>query len=325
MRNKLANTVALVYEELLNRGVVAEIVSTRPSLIKYEIDGRVHYLHSVVSDNESAVAYVVAQNKWLTSMVCDDLGVPHPTSLTVKDYSVEAVEFLREHKNIAVKPLSGAHGNGITLSIDSRDALKSAISVAKEYDSTILLQEMVGGDDIRLVFVGGIFAAAICRTPAQVVGDGRHTLRELIGIENMSPDRGGDVFADTHRKKIPISHATSYLGHRYETEVPGAGQEVRVVGPANLGTGGWARDVTDEAPSCLIRDAKKIVDTLQFSVCAVDFLYSSPDDYCLIEINSAPGLNIHDDGRFGPPRGVVALYVDNLLLRGTPIDNSFVK
>lgn len=326
MKNKLANTAALIYEELRNRGVSVTVVSKHPSLLKYEIHGQVHYIHSVVSDNESAVAYAVAQNKWLTSVVCNDLKVSHPVSLTVEGDSSEAEEFLAEYKKIAVKPLSGAHGNGITLNVDNRDALKLAISVAKKYDSSILLQQMVDGEDFRIVFVGGVFVAAIRRTPAQVIGDGKHTLRELIDSENESPDRGGDVLGVSTRKRIPLIHAKSFLGFRYESEIPKAGQQVQVVGPANLGTGGWARDATDEVPTNLINDAKKIVDSLRFSVCAIDFLYSGPNSYYLIEVNSAPGLNIHDDGRFGRSRGVVAAYVDHLLrTSGGTIDNSYIK
>ena len=48
----------------------------------------------------------------------------------------------------------------------------------------------VAGNDYRCLVIGGKVAAIAERVPASVVGDGAHTVRELVDIANADPRRG---------------------------------------------------------------------------------------------------------------------------------------
>ncbi len=68
--------------------------------------------------------------------------------------------------------------------------------------SDVLVEENVQGKDFRFLVVGTHLVAAACRIPAQVTGDGVHTVAELVARENTNPRRG-----DNHAlnlSKIPL-------------------------------------------------------------------------------------------------------------------------
>src|SRR5690606_11791208 len=112
---------------------------------------------------------------------------------------------------------------------------------------TVIVEKMLMGHDFRALVVGGKLIAAARREPASVSGDGVHTLRELIRMENENPLRG-----DGHRK--PLSRilldatARDFLRRRSINldAIPPAGKSVQLRETANLSTGGTSIDVTDE-------------------------------------------------------------------------------
>lgn len=306
----LRMTARLVYFELKRRGIDPRILSENPSLITFAHNEKQRYVHSVLSDKENALAYAVAQNKALTAALCEHLSIPHP-HICVYENIEQASAFQHEVGTLVVKPLDGAHGNGVTLNVTNTEDITAAVTLAQQYSDKILLQQMVAGEDYRIVFIGGEYAAAINRIPASVIGDGEHTLAALIAKVNEDPSRGPTTSVSV-RKHISLPAARQFLGERYESEVPAKDVIVRVVGAANIGTGGTARDVTAEMPEGMIAMARKIVHELNMGICAVDFMWDGERAY-LIELNATPGIDIHDDEKYGQPQGVITKFVDYLL------------
>src|SRR5690606_38844086 len=88
--------------------------------------------------------------------------------------------FLAQTKRVVVKPLRGEQGAGITVDVQSVDGLHRAIDSARAHCPSVLLEEFVEGDDLRLIVIAGELVAAAIRRPAEIVGTGRHRIRELI-------------------------------------------------------------------------------------------------------------------------------------------------
>jgi D-alanine-D-alanine ligase-like ATP-grasp enzyme len=53
-----------------------------------------------------------------------------------------------------------------------------------------MVERYLPGHDFRLLVIGNKLVAAARRDPPQVVGDGKHTVRELVDIVNADPRRG---------------------------------------------------------------------------------------------------------------------------------------
>ena len=54
----------------------------------------------------------------------------------------------------------------------------------------MIVERYIPGNDFRLLVVGNTLVAAARRDPPQVIGDGVHTVRELVEQVNSDPRRG---------------------------------------------------------------------------------------------------------------------------------------
>ena len=66
-----------------------------------------------------------------------------------------------------------------------------------------MVEKYLPGNDFRLLVVGERLVAAARRDPPHVIGDGVHTVRELVDIVNSDPRRG-------------TGHATSLTKIRFD-------------------------------------------------------------------------------------------------------------
>ena len=72
-----------------------------------------------------------------------------------------------------------------------------------------MVEKFLPGNDFRLLVVGDKLVAAARRDPPQVIGDGVHTVRELVDSVNQDPRRGD-------------GHATSLTKIRFDDIAVGA-------------------------------------------------------------------------------------------------------
>jgi D-alanine-D-alanine ligase-like ATP-grasp enzyme len=71
-----------------------------------------------------------------------------------------------------VKPARGEQGQGITVGVRTEDELIEAVELARRFCEDVLLEEIVEGEDLRVLVIGGEVVAAAVRRPATVRGTG---------------------------------------------------------------------------------------------------------------------------------------------------------
>ncbi len=86
---------------------------------------------------------------------------------------------------VVVKPKDGNQGKGVTVNVTTREQLIAAYAAATEFGDDILLEKYIPGNDFRLLVIGGKLVAAARRDPLQVIGDGKHSVRELVEQVNL--------------------------------------------------------------------------------------------------------------------------------------------
>ena len=148
--------------------------------------------------------------------------------------------------------------------------------------------------------------AAAVRRPAEVVGDGRHPVAELVRATSRRRERatGGE-------SRIPLDDITAEVvaeaGYAMD-DVPPNGERIQVRRTANLHTGGTIEDVTDRLHPEIAAAAVRAAEALGIPVTGIDFLV--PDvggpDYVFIEANERPGLANHE------PQPMAERFVDLL-------------
>ncbi|MGE3805604.1 MAG: cyanophycin synthetase [Gemmataceae bacterium] len=271
------------------------------------------------TDRTGAIAESIAQDKQLTRGLLKAIGVPVPTGRPVADEEDAWQAATELAVPVVVKPQYGNHGRGVATNLTSREQVLHAFRAAREEGSSILVETFAPGDDYRLLVVNGTLVAAACREPAQVIGDGRSTIEQLVEIVNRDPRRSdghSTVLSFIKLDAIGLQ-VLAEQGHS-PTSVPAAGEKVLIRRNGNLSTGGTATDVTDQVHPETARRAVEAAGVIGLDIAGIDVValdISQPLDgqgAAVVEVNAGPGLRMHLEPSAGQPRAVGAAIVDSL-------------
>jgi cyanophycin synthetase len=293
------------------------------SLVQLGYGAKRRFVQAAESSQTSAVAVEIACDKALTKRLLRQAEIPVPGGVIVAsaEEAVKALDDLRPP--LAVKPLDGNQGKGVTLNVRTAAELAAAYEAAAGYSADVVIEECFLGKDFRVLVVDGKVVAASERAPAQVTGDGTRTVGELIEAENRDPLRG-----EGHEKpltQIRVDDALiGYLTRRGRglADVPAAGEAVPLRETANLSTGGTAADVTELVHPDVAAMCERAARVIGLDICGVDLIL--PDIAAplprsgggVIELNAAPGLRMHHYPSRGKPRDAGAAIVEVLFPGG---------
>lgn len=284
-------------------------------------------IQAAITSNTSLIGVETAGNKRLTKMMLEDAGVPVPRGTVVRKLAsaVEDAEWLGYP--VVIKPHDGHHGKGVTTNIANEQELVEAFERAKETSDKVIVEHYFTGNDYRLLVVDGKFVAAAKRKPAEVIGDGQHTIAELIDIENLNPDRG--YGHENVMTRLKVSSVTEHLleksGYTMDTVLKD-GENFYLELTANLSTGGSAEDVTNDVHKTNRFLAERIAKIVGLDIAGIDVMAEtiskpiSKAGGAVIEVNAAPGLRMHLSPAKGSPRNVAVPIIDMLFPKGKPHD-----
>ncbi len=97
--------------------------------------------------------------------------------------------------SIVVKPSHGSRSRHTYTGITSEKGLIAAFHKAKQLSPWVVVEEELQGMVYRGTLIGGKLQGVARREPAHVVGDGVHTIQELMNEENKNPLRKGPLFS----------------------------------------------------------------------------------------------------------------------------------
>ena len=284
----------IIVDEARRRGILVEVTDAAGGFFRLSYGGQTVKCRESLSEFTTAVAMSICDDKAVTRRMVEAAGVRVPEQMSA-DAGEEAIAaFLGKHGRLVVKPARGEQGRGVFVGLESLEDVQGAIEAARKFADTVLLEECVEGQDLRLVVINYRLVAAAIRRPACVVGDGRRTIRQLIEAQSRrrSAATGGE-------STIPLDAETAKVvaaaGHDLDTVLE-EGTELEVRKTANLHTGGTIHDVTDGVHPTLVEAAVKVARAIEIPVVGVDFMVKSPrgPDYAFIEANERPGLANHE-------------------------------
>ncbi len=295
----------IIADEALRRGVEVEVLDAQWGELRLTSGGRSIVTRESLSELTSAVAMSRCDDKAVTRRILEGAGLRVPGGAPATGGDAD-LDLLERFGSVVVKPARGEQGAGITVGVDRPDELRQAIERAARVDSNVLIEECCDGEDLRIVVIDHKVVAAAVRRPAAVLGDGCHTVEQLIAAQSRrrAAATGGE-------STIPIDEVTvSILADQGLAldSIPGDGERIEVRGTANLHTGGTIHDVTEELHPALADAAVVASRTLEIPVTGLDLLV--PDvtgaDYVMIEANERPGLANHE------PQPTAAAFIDLL-------------
>ncbi|MBT8087246.1 MAG: cyanophycin synthetase [Gammaproteobacteria bacterium] len=282
-------------------------------------------IQATTTGRTSNIAVELASDKEETNGILRDLGLPVPRQELVRNRedAVRAAE--RIGYPVVLKPLAGNHGRGVAINLRNADEVQSGFDKAREHGSTIIVESYIEGFDHRLLVVNGQLVAAAKRVPGHVVGDGKHSIRELVDIVNQDPRRG--VGHEKVLTRLEFDHQAerllAKLSYDHET-VPEKGEVVYLRSTANLSTGGTAIDVTDVIHPDNREMAIRAINAIDLDIGGVDFLTRDISESYrdagggICEVNAGPGFRMHVAPSEGTPRDVAGPVIDMLFPPDTP-------
>jgi len=274
---------------------------------------------------EGHLATDIALNKDLTNRLIRNAGLPVPQSIRVKDEEEAAVAARAIGYPVVLKPLDGNHGRGVGVNLRDEGDVRAhyPLARAETHTGTVLVETFLPGKTYRVLVVGGRAIAATEEVPAHVVGDGLHTLLQLVKLTNDDPRRGRG--SESLLVRISLDEAAIHLAQQQgygSNDIPPVGQCVQLVRTAHISLGGISIDRTDELHPYNALIAEQAARVIGLSVAGIDLI--APDigwsvretGGGICEVNAGPGLGLHAEPVEGKPRDVARPVIELLFPPG---------
>lgn len=284
-------------------------------------------IRATMTSRTPAIAVDIASDKNLTNRLLDSAGLPVPKSEVVRSADAAVSAAHRISFPCVVKPLDGNHGRGVHLDLRSDDAVRAAVEGARAESRSgdLVVETFINGNDYRCLVIGGRVAAIAQRVPASVVGDGKHSVAQLVEATNADPRRGIGHEKVLTRIKIDDAAVELVRAQGFEMDdVPPKDARVKLALTGNMSTGGTSIDRTIEAHPDNVEIAEMAARVIGLDVAGIDFI--CPDisvpvretGGAIVEVNAAPGFRMHSHPTEGEPQYVAKPVIDLLFPPGAP-------
>ncbi len=280
---------------------------------------------ATITCKTSNIAVDIACDKEETKRMLDAASIPVAKGDICVDEEDLQNTINRIGYPVVLKPLDGNHGKGASINVTTWEAAVQGLTFAKKYSRRVIVEKFITGFDFRVLVIDNKVVAAAQRVPAHVVGDGKHSIQQLIEITNKDPRRG--YGHENVLTEITVDRDTDDLlaKKNYTTEtIPAKDEIVYLKSTANLSTGGTSIDVTEMMHPENIFLAERISRVIGLDVCGIDIMANNltqplkETGGVILEVNAAPGFRMHLAPSEGLPRNVAAPVIDMLYPPGKP-------
>ncbi len=259
------------------------------------------------TDNTSAIAESIAQDKDLTKTLLRSAGIPVPEGREVESPE-DAWEAAKElDGSVVIKPTDGNHGRGVFMDLTDEQQIKTAYLAAIKEGSGVLVERFAPGSEHRLLVVGGKLVAAARGDATEMIADGQHTIAELLESQiNADPRRGEDENCLLGKVKIDALLTVELERQGYSPgSVPAAGVRV-TIRRHDVPT----IDVTDSVHPSIVEHAVQAAQVIGLDIAGLDLVVEDigrpleEQRGVIVEVNAGPGLLMHLKPSAGKPRPV---------------------
>ncbi|MFZ7283822.1 bifunctional glutamate--cysteine ligase GshA/glutathione synthetase GshB [Avibacterium avium] len=304
--NMELSTQALLFD-LIQKGIKTEILDEQDQFLCLQVGDHIEYVkNGNMTSKDSYISPLIMENKVVTKKVLHKAGFNVPQSLEFTSAEQAIANYgLFEGRAVVIKPKSTNYGLGITIfqqGVSNREDFAKAIEIAFREDKEVMVEDYLSGTEYRFFVLGDETLAVLLRVPANVVGDGKHSVAELVAAKNDHPLRGDG--SRTPLKKIALGDIEKLqLKEQGLTvdSIPEAGRIVQLRANSNISTGGDSIDMTDEMHPSYKALAVGITKAMGAAVCGVDLIIPdlhkpaepSLQSWGVIEANFNPMMMMH--------------------------------
>jgi glutamate--cysteine ligase len=294
----------LLLKAAVKRGIEFELIDREENFITLKKGSEIEYVKQATKTSlDSYITALIMENKLVTKHVLKQKGIRVPNGREYHHLSDAITDFEFFHqKEIVIKPKSTNFGLGITIFKHefSKEDYVRAFELAFQHDNTVLVEEFLSGKEYRFLVMGDEVVGILHRVPANVTGDGIHTIEELVNEKNKDPLRGKGY--KTPLEKLNLGEAEKmFLKNQVKSilTIPRKDEIVYLRENSNISTGGDSIDFTDVIPDSYKKIAIASAKAAGAVFCGVDMVIDEVNEeanqtnYGIIEINFNPAIHIH--------------------------------
>lgn len=302
---KMELSTQILMFDAIQKGVQVTVLDEEDQFLQLRFAGRTEYVKNAnMTSKDSYVVPLMMANKTVTKKVLANSGFRVPQGSEFADMETAVLAYPKfADSGFVVKPKSTNYGLGISIFKHGASLadFKEALAIAFAEDSAVLVEEFMAGTEYRFFVLDGSVKAILLRVPANVVGDGRHTIAELVAAKNEDPLRGSHHRAPLELIQLGEIEKLMLKEQGYATtSVPAEGVIVYLRENSNVSTGGDSIDVTDEFSQDYKEVAAKAVTALGAKISGIDLIIpdklqpaTSQNAYGIIEANFNPAMHMH--------------------------------
>lgn len=311
----------ILMKESIKRGITVNIVDRSENFISLKKNEKIEYVKQATkTSKDTYVSVLIMENKTVTKKVLAEKGVKVPLGdefNSIEEAKIKAANYI--NKPIVIKPKSTNFGIGINIFPNGANLedIIHAFEIAFKNDNTVLIEEFIKGKEYRFLVIDDEVVGILHRVPANVIGDGKKTITELVEIKNQDPLRGKGYVTPLEKIRLE-ENAELFLkqqGKNFDY-IPKKDEIVYLRENSNISTGGDSVDYTDDIPQKFKDIAVNAAKAAGAKICGVDMMLEDYSDentnYAIIELNFNPAIHIHSYPYKGKERNI-ATHVLKLL------------
>ncbi|EPH99844.1 glutamate--cysteine ligase/gamma-glutamylcysteine synthetase [Enterococcus faecalis 13-SD-W-01] len=292
--------------DAIQKGIEVTVLDEQDQFVRLQFKDHIEYVKNAnMTSKDQYIVPLIMENKIVTKKVLEKAGfrVPKGAEFTSMEEALRAYPRF-EKQAFVVKPKSTNYGLGITIFKEGAafDDYRTGLKLAFDEDSAVLVEEFLPGTEYRFFVIDGKTKAILLRIPANVVGDGIHTVEELVNDKNQDPLRGTNHRAPLELIQLGELEQLMLKEQGLTTaSIPEKEQIVYLRENSNISTGGDSIDVTDEFSEAYKEIAEKAVIALGAKISGIDLIIpdkevdpsTTPEAYGIIEANFNPAMHMH--------------------------------
>ncbi|EMF0410412.1 bifunctional glutamate--cysteine ligase GshA/glutathione synthetase GshB [Enterococcus faecium] len=292
--------------DAIQKGVQVKVLDESDQFLRLQFQDHVEYVKNAnMTSKDSYIVPLIMENKTVTKKVLKEAGfrVPGGAEFSSMEEAVKAYPRFADQAFV-IKPKSTNYGLGITIFKEgaSLEDYQAGLAIAFREDSSVLVEEFMPGTEYRFFVIDGEVQAIMLRVPANVIGDGIRTVKELVEEKNSDPLRGTNHRAPLELIQLGELEQLMLKEQGLTIEsVPQANQIVYLRENSNISTGGDSIDMTDEFSEAYKKIAVSAVEALGAKISGIDLIIPDKEidpttdkkAYGIIEANFNPAMHMH--------------------------------
>ncbi|WP_300887355.1 bifunctional glutamate--cysteine ligase GshA/glutathione synthetase GshB, partial [uncultured Clostridium sp.] len=290
----------ILMKESIKRGITVNIVDRTENFISLKKGEKIEYVKQATkTSKDTYVSVLIMENKTVTKKVLEEKGVKVPTGEefnSIEEAKAKAYNYV--DKPVVIKPKSTNFGIGINIFPEGANLedIIHAFEIAFKNDNTVLIEEFIKGKEYRFLVINDEVVGILHRVPANVIGDGEKSIKELVEVKNQDPLRGKGYVTPLEKIRLE-ENAKLFLkqqGKNFDY-IPKKDEIIYLRENSNISTGGDSIDYTDDIPQKFKDIAVNAARAAGAKICGVDMMLEDYSDentnYAIIELNFNPAIH----------------------------------